>query len=74
MSGSGGKPWPHKERGRRWYSHLRHSQLHVVGSFAWLILGTIHDYEGATVTIMRGVEVLGMAFRHDSGSSRRSSQ
>eukprot|EP00959_Pyramimonas_sp_CCMP1952_P323811 6776946-Pyramimonas_sp.AAC.1 len=28
-------------------------------------------FEGATVTMIRGVEVPGMAFRHDSGLSRR---
>eukprot|EP00959_Pyramimonas_sp_CCMP1952_P153275 3206322-Pyramimonas_sp.AAC.1 len=28
-----------------------------------------HDYEGATVTMIRGVEVPGMAFWHDLGSS-----
>eukprot|EP00959_Pyramimonas_sp_CCMP1952_P402494 8434656-Pyramimonas_sp.AAC.1 len=34
MSGPGGKPWPHRGRGRGWYSQLRYLQLHMVGSFA----------------------------------------
>eukprot|EP00959_Pyramimonas_sp_CCMP1952_P215477 4508084-Pyramimonas_sp.AAC.1 len=34
----------------------------------------IHDFAGATVTMIRGVEVPGMAFWRDSGSSRRNSQ
>eukprot|EP00959_Pyramimonas_sp_CCMP1952_P119997 2508960-Pyramimonas_sp.AAC.1 len=38
------------------------------------MVGRIQEHEGATVTLIRGVEVPGMAFRHDSGSSRRNSQ
>eukprot|EP00959_Pyramimonas_sp_CCMP1952_P438750 9185723-Pyramimonas_sp.AAC.1 len=34
----------------------------------------IQDYAGATVTSVHCVEVLRMAFWHDSGSSRRISQ
>eukprot|EP00959_Pyramimonas_sp_CCMP1952_P321238 6722388-Pyramimonas_sp.AAC.1 len=34
----------------------------------------IQGYEGATVTLVRGVEIPGTAFWHDSGSSTRSSQ
>eukprot|EP00959_Pyramimonas_sp_CCMP1952_P043454 908760-Pyramimonas_sp.AAC.1 len=32
------------------------------------------DFEGAAVTLIRGVKIAGMAFWHDSGSSRRNSQ
>eukprot|EP00959_Pyramimonas_sp_CCMP1952_P004963 103949-Pyramimonas_sp.AAC.1 len=36
--------------------------------------GRIQEYGGATVTLIRGVEVPGMAFWHDSVPSRRNSQ
>eukprot|EP00959_Pyramimonas_sp_CCMP1952_P359905 7535763-Pyramimonas_sp.AAC.1 len=37
-------------------------------------IGTTYGCQGASVTLIRGVEVPGMAFRHDSGSSRRNSK
>eukprot|EP00959_Pyramimonas_sp_CCMP1952_P133149 2783704-Pyramimonas_sp.AAC.1 len=36
--------------------------------------GRIPDYEGATVSLARRVEVPGIAFPLDSGSSRRNNQ
>eukprot|EP00959_Pyramimonas_sp_CCMP1952_P448904 9399832-Pyramimonas_sp.AAC.1 len=38
-----------------------------------LCFGKTYGYNGATGTLIRGVEVLGTAFWHDSGSSRRNS-
>eukprot|EP00959_Pyramimonas_sp_CCMP1952_P449323 9408125-Pyramimonas_sp.AAC.1 len=38
------------------------------------ILEKVHDYAGATVTLVRGVEVPKMAFSRDSNSSSRNSQ
>eukprot|EP00959_Pyramimonas_sp_CCMP1952_P356713 7469945-Pyramimonas_sp.AAC.1 len=55
MSGSGGKPWPHRERGRRWYSsQLLYPQLRMVGSLARLI-GCFRASLGASrVVLERG--------------------
>eukprot|EP00959_Pyramimonas_sp_CCMP1952_P059347 1239434-Pyramimonas_sp.AAC.1 len=39
-----------------------------------MAFGEILDYEGAAVTLIRGVEVAGMAFWHDSGSSKHNRQ
>eukprot|EP00959_Pyramimonas_sp_CCMP1952_P046713 975779-Pyramimonas_sp.AAC.1 len=36
--------------------------------------GTIQDYAGATGTLIRGVEIPGMAFWRNWGSSRRNSR
>eukprot|EP00959_Pyramimonas_sp_CCMP1952_P081620 1705109-Pyramimonas_sp.AAC.1 len=36
--------------------------------------GRMREYAGAAVTLILCVEVLGMGFWHDSGSSRRNSQ
>eukprot|EP00959_Pyramimonas_sp_CCMP1952_P353622 7408826-Pyramimonas_sp.AAC.1 len=39
-----------------------------------IVTGQILDYAGVTVTLIRGVEMPGMAFWRDSGSTKRSSQ
>eukprot|EP00959_Pyramimonas_sp_CCMP1952_P433111 9069500-Pyramimonas_sp.AAC.1 len=39
-----------------------------------MCFGKSQDYEGATVTWVRGVDVPGIAFWHDSGRSRRNIQ
>eukprot|EP00959_Pyramimonas_sp_CCMP1952_P252286 5271165-Pyramimonas_sp.AAC.1 len=53
--------------------------LHTLACLSWLTyqrrcFGTMRDCQGATGMLIRGVEVPGMAFWHDSGSSRRNGQ
>eukprot|EP00959_Pyramimonas_sp_CCMP1952_P177615 3712646-Pyramimonas_sp.AAC.1 len=63
-------PW------RRAHSFLQATRFHGVpcSTYQTWCVGEIQNYESAELTLVRRVEVTGIPFWHDSGSSRRNTE